>query len=415
MALGLHSTPQFMRTHTRLTTLSLTAILFTISSYAQGPTISVGVIGGGGFTDAFQTQTIPTSINSLRFFSESKDWIVGPSVELRFTPHWSVEVDGMFRKLHTTWAGVEPDGTLNSVSPSPVVTWEFPVLGKYRFQWSRVTPFIEAGPSFRTAGNLNGSNPSHYGVTAGAGVEMHVRGWAIAPALRYTRWANDNMHWTAPRTNPNQVELLVGFSRAAESLARPMGRHFSVGVVAGSTITSDFPNTTSQISVFGVAPGGENTSLVGVLSRSGEKTVLAGPMVEFYLPRGFSLEVDALYHPLRIRTLISTGSSAPLRPEKATVAITWEFPVLAKYRLPVSFANKRFSPFIEAGPSFRLPQQVGADLSVYGATAGAGLEARWRWLKLASAIRYTHWAADHPRGWSGVRRNQTQLLVGTSF
>lgn len=76
----------------------------------------------------------------------------------------------MYPELHSTFAGIEPDGTLNSISPSPVVTWEFPVLAKYRFSEGRFRPFIEAGPEFRTTGNLNFS-PSRYGGTAGFGIE----------------------------------------------------------------------------------------------------------------------------------------------------------------------------------------------------------------------------------------------------
>jgi len=34
-------------------------------------------------------------------------------------------------------------------------------------------PFIELGPSFRTAHNKSGTEPSNYGITGGAGVEMH--------------------------------------------------------------------------------------------------------------------------------------------------------------------------------------------------------------------------------------------------
>lgn len=100
--------------------------------------------------------------------------------------------------------------------------------------------------------------------------------------------------------------------------------------------------------------------------------------------------------PLRIRTLISTGTSAPLRPEKAPSQIPGSFLCWRRTSRASPSQNKRFNPFSEAGPSFRLPQQVSADLSVYGA-------------------RYTHWAVDNPRGWSGVRRNQAQFLVGVSF
>lgn len=54
-------------------------------------------------------------------------------------------------------------------------------------------PFLEAGPSFRAAGNLNGYNPSHFGVTAGGGAEIRKGAVLLSTALRYTRWAKDGI------------------------------------------------------------------------------------------------------------------------------------------------------------------------------------------------------------------------------
>ena len=74
-------------------------------------------------------------------------------------------------------------------APNTVVTWQFPVLVKYKFPLGRLSPFLEGGPSFRSAGNLNRSDPSHVGVSAGVGVEAQWRRLRIAPRVRYTRWA----------------------------------------------------------------------------------------------------------------------------------------------------------------------------------------------------------------------------------
>src|SRR5271170_7940325 len=103
---------------------------------ASAQSLSVGIMGGGSLTDAFQ------SINSENqlSYSQSKDWIVGATLELHLPHNFSIEVDGLYRELHLTTAFLEPNGTKNSVSPSPVVTWELPVLAKYgvhvsRFHW----------------------------------------------------------------------------------------------------------------------------------------------------------------------------------------------------------------------------------------------------------------------------------------
>lgn len=88
----------------------------------------------------------------------------------------------------------------------------------YRPLHNGVSDGLEAGPSFRASGNLNGYNPSHFGVTAGAGMEI-PKGWALlSTALRYTRWAKDGSpnylrqggQHDYPRTNVNAVEVIFG-------------------------------------------------------------------------------------------------------------------------------------------------------------------------------------------------------------
>ncbi len=131
--------------------------------------------------------------------------------EVHLDPHWSLEVNGLFRQLHGSVARVlRPEDSLGDQSPQPVVTWEFPVLAKYRFQRRTLSPFFEAGPSFRTTGNLN-TEPSHHGIAAGAGFEMKWRSLKIAPALRYTLWAGEKHTQGAPdrsgsSRNPGRIQ-----------------------------------------------------------------------------------------------------------------------------------------------------------------------------------------------------------------
>jgi len=183
--------------------------------------VSFGVIGGSGITDDFgnnATGVIPlpnggTQIIPVRYYSTSKDYIVGMMVEFPLRWHLSLEVDGLYRPLNFTFADVRADGSLNNVSPNTVVTWEFPLLAKYKLHLPLVKPLIELGPSFRSAGNLNGAAPSHYGGTLGLGVEAHMRKLKITPVVRYTRWAADGKQYgIQPRTIRNQAEVLVGFS-----------------------------------------------------------------------------------------------------------------------------------------------------------------------------------------------------------
>ncbi len=130
------------RTMRALTPFFLTAVVCAIPLVGLGQKLSIGIVAGGSLTDSFPTVTTSFgppqpafSPAGTRTFASGKDYVLGPAAELTFSPYWSLEVDGLYRKLHFVWAAVEQDGSLNSVSPSPVVTWEFPVLAKYRFHW----------------------------------------------------------------------------------------------------------------------------------------------------------------------------------------------------------------------------------------------------------------------------------------
>jgi hypothetical protein len=179
---------------------------------AFGQPFSAGIIGGASLTQDFQNREvgIPTPVLA---YSTPKRWMVGGIVELALPLRFSIEADGIYRELEFTRAGVEPNGTFNSVSPAPVVTWEFPVLAKYRFSLPIAKPFLGAGPVFRTAGNLNGANPSHYGIAAGIGLEFSKWRLRIAPELRYQRWGRDRgVTYFAPSTVQNEADFLLSVS-----------------------------------------------------------------------------------------------------------------------------------------------------------------------------------------------------------
>lgn len=132
--------------------------------------------------------------------------LAGVSGQMELRQGLALEVDALYKPLHGSYF--------------TVLSWDFPVLTKYHIAKLGRAPFVEAGPSFRAAGNLNGYNPSHFGVTAGAGAEVR-QGWALlSTALRYTRWAKDEPPIDFPlggpsgygRTNVNAVELILGIS-----------------------------------------------------------------------------------------------------------------------------------------------------------------------------------------------------------
>ena len=193
---------------------------------AQFP-ISAGVKGGVALTDAFENTT--TSFGNfstvggvyIHNYSPSKDYLVGPFVELRLPFGFAVEADALYRPLHLSTGGVSSIQTGTGLSQYDLFpanedthAWEFPILAKYRFKLPIARPYVDLGPSFRA---MNGfpNTLSNHGVAAGVGVDIKALVLHISPEVRSTRWGDDAPAAGSgglPRSNLNQVELLVGIS-----------------------------------------------------------------------------------------------------------------------------------------------------------------------------------------------------------
>jgi hypothetical protein len=369
------------------------AVLFS-SATAFAQHLSYGVVAGTALTDDFNSFYLPFQRAAIIQKSGGKGVIVGPMLEWNFSQHFSLQADGLFRELRFEdfYGGAH----------NPTVTWEFPILAKYRlFSFgigrSALRPFVEAGPSFRTTGNLN-ANPSHSGVSAGGGLDFRFRQLNVAPTLRYTRWAED-AHPFGIQSRPDQLELLVGFSHTADSDLHPFGQRLSMGAVMGTNLLGDYNSTMST--EHDVISGNQIT----FSSSSGPRSFVVGPAVEFRATDDFSLEADAVYRPIRehhIETL-NVGSFS-----HDSSLITWQFPLLAKYRFRLPLFGNNLRAFFEAGPSFR----IGDSATHFGFTAGIGVSAHVGPLSIAPAIRYMRWQAD-PFG--QIKSNETDLVVGFTF
>lgn len=110
-------------------------------------------------------------------------------------------------------------------------------------------------------------------------------------------------------------------------------QQISFEVVTGTNLTKDFQ-----------VPEGPN-------AKSGSSRFIIGPMmeVEVGISRDFSVEVNALHRDLKLDyTLPLPFPFENILPIRAKTG-TWQFPVLAKYRIPMQGPRL----FVEAGPSFR--------------------------------------------------------------
>lgn len=190
--------------------LALSGFLLTSVCSAAGVPgfeFAAGVKGGVPLTDPLADVT---SLG-VHTFSDSKNFIVGPTVELHLPLGFSVEGDGLYRLVNVNTQ--TSAGFVGSVVNSgDYGFWEVSVLGKYHLPLPIVKPYISAGPSFRTVSSLS-PYFSTKGVSAALGVEVKALKIRIAPELRYTRWGSDltttNRYYQSHR---DQAEFLIGIT-----------------------------------------------------------------------------------------------------------------------------------------------------------------------------------------------------------
>jgi hypothetical protein len=151
--------------------------------------LSGGFIGGSTLTNGFPPKNGFDGLTSR---------LAGVALDYRFSDRWSVEADVLYHPL-----------ILSEAARATVVTWEIPVMAKYRFGSGASRPLVMAGPAFRVAGNRNSTHPSTFGVTAGAGWEIRAGRLTFEPALRYVRWQTDTPdEFTPASTRHDQVEAM---------------------------------------------------------------------------------------------------------------------------------------------------------------------------------------------------------------
>jgi hypothetical protein len=359
---------------------------------AFGQELSLGVVVGAGLKD--RIRPIPPNPGLVLSNPESGLLILGPTVEWKLSRSLSVEVEALARREKYTqsilWVNPETNQATTVTFSSTSTKWQFPLLVKYNLSLRTINPFVLAGPSFLP------SQQAQYGISAGGGAEMNLGKLRIAPTMRYTRWA-DNQQRPGML---DQVEFLVGFRQPSNFTSpRGFGRRISMSAIAGVGLTRGFrsesyyeqgvPITTTQVE---------------------SPHPVAGLRLEFDLGRSLFLELDGLYRPLRARSDGVTSGGRMVQSSNGFTVLTWEFPVLAKYK----WSRHKVKPFVELGPTLRATGNLnGYDPSHYGITGGAGAEMHLRKIRVSPAIRYSHWQADpYP---SGTIRNQAELIVGFSF
>jgi hypothetical protein len=379
----------------------------------------------------------PMSSLTTRFYSGSRNFVLGPTLELRLPLGLAVEADALYRpmefKVQQTSAGNAGLASfLLGTSPGSVLVgqvnaWEFPILAKYRLPLPVFKPYAEAGPSFRATGTSVAKHMSRTGVSAGIGVETRVGPLLVAPEVRYTHWGADGAYGSTYHVTsyPNQVEFLMGVAtnpEAAGTVSLPRGgwrKLLTVGVKGGWPFTTAFlSDSYAQVTTPSVRCGDFipqttpcSASNATVETHRASRGYLVGPSVEVHLPLHLSVEGDALYGPLSL--VIPGGGQWFFSPSIQTYA-SWSFPIVGKYRFQTPFVQ----PYLEAGPDFRTAASaIDHYLAKTGVTAGVGVEGRVWKIRISPEVRFVHWGADAPDAgiFYASRRNQAQFLLGVSY
>jgi opacity protein-like surface antigen len=202
--------------------------------------------------------------------------------------------------------------------------------------------------------------------------------------------------------------LLSLFGVAA--VAQPI----TVGVRGGVPLTDFFKSVNNQ-----------------TLNTTSDRYIV-GPTVELRLPLGFGIEADALYRHLSYANYsasIASGTSlVPLgSATESASANSWEFPVLAKYRLPFPIVR----PYVDAGIAFNkltglkntflntsgIANAPATTQTGKGFVFGAGVDFHVK-VHIMPEIRYTHWGETRfldALGQVAGSQNQAEFLVGITF
>jgi opacity protein-like surface antigen len=156
---------------------------------------------------------------------------------------------------------------------------------------------------------------------------------------------------------------------------------------------------------------------------------IVGPTAELHLPFGLGVEVDILYRHFDYN---GSGTLVDVITNSRTTGNAWEFPLLAKYRIPTKIVH----PYVDAGVawdtlsglteaitrnSITTSTSSPAELNTTatrGLVMGAGLSVKLLMVHVSPEIRITRWGTQHfidPNGLLHSNLNQGEFLLGITF
>jgi len=204
----------------------LTAALVTVPAFAE--VVSVGVKAGVPLTALIQTGG---EIGGYHFQADPPRFTIGPLLNVRLPHGLAIEFGAMYKRFDQharQYQAIAEPGVPYQVQGSPYSksgqSWEFPLVGQYRFSGGRLQPYLEAGVSFNRLANVfapfralvsqstilrpSGFSESRTGFVIGSGIEVKFPYVRVIPGLRYTRYGSIAT-WLP---SANSVDFLLGFT-----------------------------------------------------------------------------------------------------------------------------------------------------------------------------------------------------------
>jgi hypothetical protein len=189
---------------------------------AAAQPINGGLKVGAPLTDALTA----VETNDVGYSADTHRYVVGPYIDIRLPASFSLEVDALYRSYDftqiTTTAVSQSStefftqtGYISSSKNTPVSSWDFPVVLKYKMLHGPVRPYIEGGLVFNHVSVNDVPELLHRsagGITLGAGLEIHALRLRISPEIRYEGYLLHNFSSAGDllQSNRNQVLFMVG-------------------------------------------------------------------------------------------------------------------------------------------------------------------------------------------------------------
>ena len=197
-----------------------------IAPALQAQPISFGAKAGVPILDFFET----TKGNEASYFTNTKRYLIGGTVEFHLPWRFSIEVDGLYRRLGYQYEQSIPNNTFTTKTVAN--SWEFPALVKWEIIPGPIRPFVDTGASFRNISgiqqirNIAGTDTNistatefnkrnDIGFVAGFGIAFKAGPVRLSPEFRYTRWGSENFRdpiRSLLRTNRNQGDFMLGLT-----------------------------------------------------------------------------------------------------------------------------------------------------------------------------------------------------------